>query len=676
MAKTNQQIIVTEGDFGVEILTQFIDDSKKPISIEGCSCKIKFAYDGNVIAEKTGVVIDEPKGIVSVVLDIEETQYSGLWTSYWICYDQFNNVTTTENIYYYVQPAIGSVNNPAFKELLNYYNRDEVNNMFKSILEQLNNYTLTEDEVEEYIKIYAQDKIDEDFIRQCILDAVGSGNDYAKKEEVGKINSQLTNDIETINSQLGTIATVVTSSGSDDTNYFKNILNNSKKIYIPPTETLLISSVIPIESDVEIYGGGNIKFIGNFSKSSLLHLKSNNITINNINFLKNNLDTTDRGFISTDKNLNNINIINSTFKNGGLIIDNINNSNIKNNKIDNGFIVFYGGNGNKIISNYIKTITSISSSGVTGLNFIAKNNDTLNDYIIKENTITNICYSGITMQGQGGSLINCIIDSNIFYVQGNTGTSHLIPISLANTQKITCLNNIIYADNFNGHYYAIECVDSNDCVIENNRINNFKGGIIINGTSENKSFNNIVKNNYIKDFKEKGIHLYRYTSNNVIYGNILESTKIAMDTNVYAVYFEGDGKTSFKYNSCNFNKIKLNTTNNTTSEIFGIRSNSSFSEFTNNLIEIKSNNKTNCLFIMCGWGYGQNLTVNNNNITLDTTDASTSYGIKFSQNATDKSDYLNNSIVQYNRIITSNTNKLIINSSKIGNGIYENNFLI
>ena len=201
MAKTNQQIIVTEGDFGVEILTQFIDTEKKPVPIEGCSCKIKFAYDGNVISEKIGVVIDEPKGIVSVILDKEETQYSGLWTSYWICYDQFNNVTTTENIYYYVQPAIGSVNNPAFVELLKYYNRDEIDNMFKNILEQLNNYTLAEDEVEEYIKKYIQDKVDDDFVRQCILDAVGNGNDYVKKEDF----TVVFNNLHALNSQLDNI---------------------------------------------------------------------------------------------------------------------------------------------------------------------------------------------------------------------------------------------------------------------------------------------------------------------------------------------------------------------------------------------------------------------------------------------------------------------------------------
>ena len=191
MAKTNQQIIVTEGDFGVEILTQFIDTSKKPVPIEGCSCKVKFSYDGNVISEKIGVVIDEPKGIVSVILDKEETQYSGLWTSYWICYDQFNNITTTENIYYYVQPAIGSVNNLAFTELLNYYNRDEVNDMFENILEHLNNYTLSKDDVEEYIKIYVQDNIDDDFIRQCILDAIGNASDYAKKQDVTAVSNNL-----------------------------------------------------------------------------------------------------------------------------------------------------------------------------------------------------------------------------------------------------------------------------------------------------------------------------------------------------------------------------------------------------------------------------------------------------------------------------------------------------
>lgn len=250
MAKTNQQVIVTEGDFGVEILTQFIDTNKKPVPIEGCSCKIKFAYDGNVITEKTGVVIDEPKGIVSVILDKEETQYSGLWTSYWVCYDQFNNITTTENIYYYVQPYVGSVNNPAFTELLNYYNRDEVNDMFKNILEQLNNYTLSKDDVEEYIKIYAQDKVDEDFIRQCILDAIGNGSDYAKKEDVTVVSNnlyalsqrvdrynqsleyediKLSNDIQTVQSNLNSYKTSSESAINTMTN---NISNISSKVEV------------------------------------------------------------------------------------------------------------------------------------------------------------------------------------------------------------------------------------------------------------------------------------------------------------------------------------------------------------------------------------------------------------------------------------------------------------
>lgn len=250
MAKTNQQIIVTEGDFGVEILTQLIDTNKKPVPIEGCSCKIKFAYDGNVITEKTGVVIDEPKGIVSVILDKEETQYSGLWTSYWVCYDQFNNITTTENIYYYVQPYVGSVNNPAFTELLNYYNRDEVNDMFKNILEQLNNYTLSKDDVEEYIKIYAQDKVDEDFIRQCILDAIGNGSDYAKKEDVTVVSNnlyalsqrvdrynqsleyediKLSNDIQTVQSNLNSYKTSSESAINTMTN---NISNISSKVEV------------------------------------------------------------------------------------------------------------------------------------------------------------------------------------------------------------------------------------------------------------------------------------------------------------------------------------------------------------------------------------------------------------------------------------------------------------
>ena len=254
MAKTNQQIIVTEGDFGVEILTQFIDTNKKPVPIEGCSCKVKFAYDGNVITEKTGVVTDEPKGIVSVILDKEETQYSGLWTSYWICYDQFNNVTTTENIYYYVQPSIGSVNNPAFTELLNYYNRDEVNDMFKNILEQLNNYTLSKEDVEEYIKTYIQDKVDDDFVRQCILDAIGNGSDYAKKEEVSSLLDTKANksDIETIKAQLD------------------NVINSTRK-FLPKLDRSFIFGHV---------NGDN----GEYTSKSDIEIKNELSKIKNLNF--------------------------------------------------------------------------------------------------------------------------------------------------------------------------------------------------------------------------------------------------------------------------------------------------------------------------------------------------------------------------------------------------------
>ena len=296
MAKTNQQIIVTEGDFGVEILTQFIDTNKKPVPIEGCSCKVKFSYDGNVITEKTGVVIDGLKGIVSVILDKEETQYSGLWTSYWICYDQFNNITTTENIYYYVQPSIGSVNNPAFTELLNYYSRDEVNDMFKNILEQLNNYTLSKNDVEEYIKIYAQDKIDDDFIRQCVLDAIGNGSDYAKKEDVTVVSNNLyalskrvdrynksleqedinlSNDIQTVQSNLNSYKT---SSESAINTITKNISNISSKVQV-------LDKIRQVKTASELK-----QALKDYKKSPGVLLITNDIELSEVMYIPSNVD--------------------------------------------------------------------------------------------------------------------------------------------------------------------------------------------------------------------------------------------------------------------------------------------------------------------------------------------------------------------------------------------------
>ena len=244
MAKTNQQVIVTQGDFGIELLVQFIDANKKPVNITDCSCKVKFAYDGQVVAEKIAVIIDEVKGIASVILDEEETQFSNLWTSYWIVYDAFNNVTATENIYYYVQPAIGSSSSYITEQLLKYYTREEVDKMIKNILYQLNNYTLSKEDVDVYIKEYVDSKIDKNYINQRIDEVIGDSSDYASNEDLETVvnninsltstvnsnkvycnqkNTELTNNINTVSTNLENFKT----STNNQIATLENSINNS-----------------------------------------------------------------------------------------------------------------------------------------------------------------------------------------------------------------------------------------------------------------------------------------------------------------------------------------------------------------------------------------------------------------------------------------------------------------
>ena len=151
--------------------------------------------------------------------------------------------------------------------------------MFKNILEQLNNYTLSKDDVEKYIKTYIQNKVDDDFVRQCILDAVGNGIDYAKKKDVTvaieAINSQLDNiktkhlnDIETINTKLSNDIGAINSQLDN----IKNVRDYGAKGDGVTDDTEFIQQAIDYASE---HGGGEILF----PKGRYMVKGSNNIKL-------------------------------------------------------------------------------------------------------------------------------------------------------------------------------------------------------------------------------------------------------------------------------------------------------------------------------------------------------------------------------------------------------------
>lgn len=457
------------------------------------------------------------------------------------------------------------------------------------------------------------------------------------------------------------IATFATSNGTNDNTNFISWIANSNKIYIPPNVTLKLGytasgSYISINKPIEIYGGGTIDFIGDFSVNALFKVSSNNVTFRGINFT-NNTGTVNpfaNGFINTvDNTSSNLLIEFCTFTNGCITISRASNCIVRYNTINNSGMVLIGGNNNRVERNIVNTPTSTTSTGMTGINLLSYSGDIAKDWYVGNNTITNVCYSGITFQCQSGFINDCMVEGNTIKVAGNTGTTNLIPISIVGGYKVTVRNNDIFSSNYNGHYYGIECINNIYGVIEGNRIEGMANGIVVNGTATGLSRNNLVQNNTILNWLLIGIHVYRYTSGNMFRNNTLNSTTVSTTANAYGIYLEADAKSEFQLNQCYYNTITIDASSmGSVTKILGIQSNAPRCKIKDNIITMKGPNNAVGIYMYCGdnfgMNYGKNMDVSNNEVMLYFTSVSNVYGIQV--NHTNSNDSLTNTIIQYNRI--------------------------
>lgn len=490
--------------------------------------------------------------------------------------------------------------------------------------------------------------------------------------------------IDENNSSLGGNMKIATTNGIDDNVNFIQWIEDNKKIYIPENITLKLGyttkgKYIKINKSIEIYGGGTIDFIGDFSVNSLFKVSTENVIFNGINFTNNTGTKSSfaNDFISTiDNTVNNLVLKECSFTNGGISLLRCTNCKIQNNIVYNGSVLLIGGNNNRVERNNIQAPTDT----ITGINLLSYSNDITKDYYIGHNTITNVYYSGITLHNQGGPISNCLIEYNTIKVAGNIGSNHVIPISLAKVTKVTCKNNDIFGANNSKMYFAIECADSSDCLIKENRLEGVSSGIIINGTSRGVSFNNIVEHNFIYNWVDEGIRLYRYTSGNFIRNNIIKSSTIDASNRVYGIRFDADSKNEFNFNQCYDNQIDIDgSTLSNVKSIYGIYAYSTSTKYKDNTIVIKAPNNTVGIKVYCGdnYGmtYGKNTDISNNEIMMTITSISnSSYGIEIIH--TGINDNLINGTIKYNRINNMYGNELSYNASKIGNASIENNFTV
>lgn len=104
----NEQIVITEGNSGIEIQVQFLDNKKKPIPIlTGDSIEICFVSPYKDKHFNQAYVIDAPNGVCGYILDTDRTDITKLWNTYWSLTNDASEVTAQERLVYYVLPKHG-----------------------------------------------------------------------------------------------------------------------------------------------------------------------------------------------------------------------------------------------------------------------------------------------------------------------------------------------------------------------------------------------------------------------------------------------------------------------------------------------------------------------------------------------------------------------------------------
>lgn len=103
-----KQIIVTQGDTGIELSVQFVDDKKKPVDITGKEIEVNFVNPNEEVYETMyAQIIDGTQGIASIILTDKHTSITDLHKTYWACMDDNGYVTAQTDLFYYVKEKLG-----------------------------------------------------------------------------------------------------------------------------------------------------------------------------------------------------------------------------------------------------------------------------------------------------------------------------------------------------------------------------------------------------------------------------------------------------------------------------------------------------------------------------------------------------------------------------------------
>ena len=225
-----KQIILTQNNFGIPIELQFVSNTNSPVDLTDKTVEVAISFDGTVIDVLQATISSYTNGTAYIIVNTKHTNNVGLYTTFWSVRDEYGYITTQEDLYYYVKEEYNGAETPGIEQ-------------DKGTIEEKFN------EINSSIGLLNEEN--------SVISTRVSGIEI--------INSQLTNNIETINSQLDIKANksdLDTKANKSDIETINSKLD-TKITEISQDNTKINNKLKSIENSLNIKGQEKVSFYGN-----------------------------------------------------------------------------------------------------------------------------------------------------------------------------------------------------------------------------------------------------------------------------------------------------------------------------------------------------------------------------------------------------------------------------
>ena len=255
-----KQIILTQNNFGIPIELQFMSNTNSPIDLTDKTVEVAISCDGTVIDVLQATISSYTNGTAYIIVNTKHTSNVGLYTTFWSVRDKYGYITAQSDLYYYVKEEYNGASSTGQGKGTIEEKFDKVNSSIETLVEENSGIST----------------------RVSDIEAINTQLTY----NIKTINTQLDNkinksDIETINSQMNNKA-----------NKYKSEIigikgwrqpNQDKKIVFVGDSTT--DSALSIYSEIKKYYINSGDCLSGINESNIINKGANGNTI--ANFINN-----------------------------------------------------------------------------------------------------------------------------------------------------------------------------------------------------------------------------------------------------------------------------------------------------------------------------------------------------------------------------------------------------